>query len=564
MLATLIERAKTNDQINGVVPHLVDDGLSVLQYADDTILFLEHNLLHAKELKLVLSAFEQLSGLKINFHKSELFCYGKAKEVEHEYVNLFGCKGGQFPFKYLGIPMNHKKLSNKDWLIIEEKFQKKLSSWKGKLMSVGGRLVLINSVLTSLAMFMLSFFEFPRGVLQKLDYYRSRFFWQSDEHKKKYRLTRWSVLCQPKEFGGLGIQNLDVQNKCLLSKWLFKLLNEEGMWQSLLRRKYLSSKTLTQVQVRPGDSHFWMGLMKVKDLFLQGGSFIINNGEQIRFWEDTWVGGQPLRVTYPGLYNIVRKKSATVASVLGTRPLNVSFRRALVHDNLSSWHRLVASVAFVELNDNNDVFRWDLNKSGSFTVKSMYLALIQEGVVARNNPIWQLKVPLKIKVFLWFLVKGATLTKDNLAKRMWQGDTKCCFCSSLETIQHLFFDCHMARFVWNTVHIIFGIRPPISVSHMFGTWLRGVPPKAKKQILLGATALCWAIWLNRNDMVFNKIKTNSILQVIFRATHWIRWWSLLHKEDERITLKDGCRQLEIAILQIFAKFGWNIRHRIEG
>ena len=79
--------------------------------------------------------------------------------------------------------------------VIEEEFQKKLISWKGKHMSVGGRLVLINYVLTSLAMFMLSFFEVPKGILEKLDYYRSSFFWQSDEHKKKYRLAKWSILC---------------------------------------------------------------------------------------------------------------------------------------------------------------------------------------------------------------------------------------------------------------------------------------------------------------------------------------------------------------------------------
>jgi len=54
--------------------------------------------------------------------------------------------------------MNHKKLTNKDWAFMEEKLQKKLNSLKGKLLSVGERLVLINSVLTSLAMFMLSFF----------------------------------------------------------------------------------------------------------------------------------------------------------------------------------------------------------------------------------------------------------------------------------------------------------------------------------------------------------------------------------------------------------------------
>ena len=75
MLAILIERAKNNGQIAGVVPHLVDDGLSILQYADDTILFMEHDLEKAANMKLILSAFEQLSGLKINFHKSELFCW---------------------------------------------------------------------------------------------------------------------------------------------------------------------------------------------------------------------------------------------------------------------------------------------------------------------------------------------------------------------------------------------------------------------------------------------------------------------------------------------------------
>ncbi|XP_062193487.1 uncharacterized protein LOC133896859 [Phragmites australis] len=289
MLAVLIGRAKDAGQIRGVVPHLIDDGLSILQYADDTVLFMEHDIDQAKNMKLLLCAFEELSGLKINFHKSELFCYGDAKESVEEYSHLFGCEMGNYPFRYLGIPMHHRKLSNKDWRIIEDRFQKKLSSWKGKLLTIGGRLVLINSNLSSIVMYMLSFFEIPRGILKNLDYFRSRFFWQSTEHKKKYRLVKWGILCRPKDQGGLGIKNIDVQNKCLLSKWLFKLINEDGMWQQLLRRKYLKNKTIGEVKWKPGDSHFWSGLMKVKDQFLRLGSFHLNNGFQIRFWEDTWV-----------------------------------------------------------------------------------------------------------------------------------------------------------------------------------------------------------------------------------------------------------------------------------
>jgi hypothetical protein len=61
MLALLINRAKADGQIRGVIPHLVDDGLSILQYVDDTIIFLDHYLEQAKNMKLLLCAFEQLT-----------------------------------------------------------------------------------------------------------------------------------------------------------------------------------------------------------------------------------------------------------------------------------------------------------------------------------------------------------------------------------------------------------------------------------------------------------------------------------------------------------------------
>jgi hypothetical protein len=190
MLAIIINRAKNEGQIDGVVPHLVDNGLSILQYVDDTIIFMDDNIEKAKNLKLLLCAFEELSGIKINYHKSEIFCFCDARNSENMYSQLFGCQIGSYPFKYLGILMHYKKLSNIDWKALEQRIEKKLSCWKGKLLYVGGRLVLINSILTSMVLFMLSFFEVLRGVLEKIEYFRSSFFWQNDEHKKKYRLAR--------------------------------------------------------------------------------------------------------------------------------------------------------------------------------------------------------------------------------------------------------------------------------------------------------------------------------------------------------------------------------------
>ena len=211
MLAVLIARAKEDGQVGGLVPHLVEGGVSILQYADDTILFMEHDLAKAVNMKLILCIFEQLSGLKINFHKSEIFCFRKAKEEEDQYKQIFGCEVGALPFKYLGIPIHYRRLLNKEWNPDESRFEKKLACWQSKLLSYGDRLVLINSVLTSLTMFMLSFLEVPVGVRKRLDVYRSRFFWQTDQYKRKYRLTKWNIICRSKDQGGLGVEVLELK-----------------------------------------------------------------------------------------------------------------------------------------------------------------------------------------------------------------------------------------------------------------------------------------------------------------------------------------------------------------
>jgi hypothetical protein len=100
-----------------------------------------------------------------------------------------------------------------------------------------------------------------KGYVKDKIFIDHNFFWQSDQTKKKYRLTRWKIICRPKDQGGLGIEVLDIKNSCLLSKWMFKLLNENGMWQELIHNKYLKTKTLSQVQAKPTDSVFSKGIL---------------------------------------------------------------------------------------------------------------------------------------------------------------------------------------------------------------------------------------------------------------------------------------------------------------
>ena len=114
-------------------------------------------------------------GLKINYHKSELFYFGNAQDHLDQYVELFGCKSGDFPIRYSRIPIHFGKLRNAEWRKVEERFERRLGSWKGKHLSIG-------PVLSSLPMYMMSF-ALPKGVQKKLDYFLSRFYWHGDEQK---------------------------------------------------------------------------------------------------------------------------------------------------------------------------------------------------------------------------------------------------------------------------------------------------------------------------------------------------------------------------------------------
>jgi hypothetical protein len=115
----------------------------------------------------------------------------------------------------------------------------------------------------------------------------------------------------------------------------------------------------------------------------------------------------------------------------------------------------------------------------------MYNALIQSDLPIdknSNNRLWKLKLPLRIKVFGWYLRKGVILTKDNLAKRNWNESRTCVFCHQDETIKHLFFQCRFARSIWSVIQLASTLFPPRSIANIFENWLNGIDNRFKKHI----------------------------------------------------------------------------------
>lgn len=134
---------------------------------------------------------------------------------------------------------------------------------------------------------------------------------------------------------------------------------------------------------------------------------------------------------------------------------------------------------------------------------------------------------------------------------------------ALMRLFNIFFYCHMARLCWNIILVSFGFKPPLNASDMFRSWFKSFHWRRRNQVLFGAAASCWAIWLSRNDMVFKRSSPKNSWQVLFRAPYWIRVWAKLSKEEEDKPLKVRCHQTEVTAIEIFSKFGWSNRNRIE-
>jgi len=152
---------------------------------------------------------------------------------------MFNCAIGKWPIKYLGVPMSGSRLHVADWLPIEEKMFKWLDGWQGSALSLGGRVVLINSCLSNLPIYAMSMYLFPISTTNKMDVARKRFFWQGGHLKRKYHLIKWSKITKPKDKGGLGVKDYRKKNINLLCKWWWKAENGCGIWMDIISKKYL-------------------------------------------------------------------------------------------------------------------------------------------------------------------------------------------------------------------------------------------------------------------------------------------------------------------------------------
>jgi len=397
----MLHSAVSHGHISGVLSDLIPGGVSHIQYADDTVIMIEATEQSIRNLKLILYCFEWLTGLKINYHKSEVFVFGVTQLEKEKFANMLNCVLGEFPMKYLGIPLSYKHLNMSAFSPMTQKMVKRLDPWKGKLMTSGGRQILTNSCLSSIPLYCMGFYLLKDGVHKKMDSIRAKFLWQGADEKFKYHMAKFEMVCRPKDQGGLGIINTKIMNECLLVKWIWKIYQQpDELWFKILKAKYLRGNNFFDSR-SAGGSQFWKGLHSIKHLFKWGAVFKVGNGKLCRFWEDCWLQRVPLKLVYNDLYNLIRNPFCHVADCWDEGSWGLEFKRCLSIQQYERWLGLLNMLNDCSLTDNRaDQVLWALEKKNHFTTKSLYRFLTDRGVKSRLAGLsGKAECPLKLSSF---------------------------------------------------------------------------------------------------------------------------------------------------------------------
>ncbi|KAJ3688641.1 hypothetical protein LUZ61_017805 [Rhynchospora tenuis] len=485
---------------------------SILQYADDTLLFstVKGTALHS--LQSVLLLFSKISGLCINLSKSAFFPINLTEEVIASVRSSLGCNQQQLPINYLGLPLTVNRPTRECFQQLIDRINKRLAGWKSAILSRAGRILLTKTVLSAMPVFFMSAFKLPKWVIKSIDKMRRAFIW-GRTGAASLNLLAWDRVCLPKLFGGLGVPDLHMLNIALLLKWWWRLYHhKESLWSSFARTLFSKNDGIDSPMVwKKEGSFFWRDLLNLRFFFQLSTTVQLADGTSTSFWYDCW-RGKPI-------FFLCQSASPQSKPPLPDCSVRNALQRWFQIFPAPLTHEVSCLLNYLNITlsgGGNDHLVWRWNSNGNFSVSSCYNAFVTAGKI--KSPlafIWKLHIPPNHKTFLLLLGYNRLLTQEQLQKRGITVQQGCALCqqNQLETAAHIFFECPFAVSLWRqlNLHIVTNHVSVLECLLLSFTAVKG----SKVNCISLATAL-WATWLERNNRIFRRRE-----RLPAQVAHWV-------------------------------------------
>ena len=289
--SALIADANNSHELNGISICRGCPKVTHLFFADDNLLFCKAERQEGHKLVELLQQYEAASGQKINAVKSSVFfSQNTPHETRCEMLDILGPMQDTRHGKYLGLPSVIGKSKNQVFAKIKEKVHKKLSGWKEKMLSMGGKEILIKAVAQAIPTYTMSCFQLPKGLCEELEVMMRNFRWGQKEEEAKMPWVGWKKMCKSKAQGDMGFRNLQTFNLAMLAKQAWRLLtNPSTLVARIYRAKYYPSCDIMGAKLGSSPSYAWRSIYNSLEVIRRSTRWRVGNGKLIHIWEDKWL-----------------------------------------------------------------------------------------------------------------------------------------------------------------------------------------------------------------------------------------------------------------------------------
>ncbi|KAL9689689.1 hypothetical protein QQ045_010078 [Rhodiola kirilowii] len=238
-------------------PYFVKTGalqVNHLLYADDLLLFTNGTEQSIENLMHMINRFCTWTGQALNSSKSNIF-FPQAMDIEHrqDLLQATGFSEDKFPTTYLGAPLFPGCVKIEYFQKLEDQIRGRITGWLRNMLSLGGRITLVETVLNSMAIHVLASLPTPAAVINRINSLLANFIWDSGGQSRRHWVS-WPDICRDKRAGGLGIRNLNDIRKGFQYKLAWRCMDPSSLWGRFVRSTYKEGHH---------GSHIWTFVSKV-------------------------------------------------------------------------------------------------------------------------------------------------------------------------------------------------------------------------------------------------------------------------------------------------------------
>lgn len=159
-----------------------------------------------------------------------------------------------------------------------DKVKNKLSGWKGKLLSLGDKLILIQSVIQDVPTYLLALIQPTKAIIKALCKLMLDFFWHDTTGQQKYHWIRWSKFCYPKEEGGVGLRSISDISKAFAVKLWRRFKQQNTLWAKYMKVIYSSMEHPATINVKNA-SNIWKRMLSIRHIAEPHVKWLVGRGK---------------------------------------------------------------------------------------------------------------------------------------------------------------------------------------------------------------------------------------------------------------------------------------------